>query len=107
MPRWIVFDEATAVELRSRVPQVAVFEAPGRAALEYALENPRSLVTVLPPAIGDRSTIAVFRPGRRQATPLTNAASVRAAGILGLNDEWVPEEEEQIPAKKWWRFWKK
>jgi hypothetical protein len=105
MARWIVFDEITASELRSRLPQEAVFEAPGRAALEYVLANPKSLVTVLPLARKNASVIAVFRPGRtRTAMPLTPSL-VRATGFLGLSDELVPTEE--MPAKKkWWqRLW--
>ena len=104
MPRWIVFDQVTASELRSRLPQAAVFEAPGRAALEYALDNPRSVVTVLPPAPGNRSAIAVFRPGRTQTSQPAKASPVRATGFLGLNDASVLEEEAP-EKKKWWQFW--
>jgi hypothetical protein len=105
MARWIVFDEVTASELRSRLPQEAVFEAPGRAALEYALANPKSLVTVLPLAAENASAIAVFRPERRRAAVPRISSVVRATGFLGLTDEMVLAEE--IPAKKkWWqRLW--
>jgi hypothetical protein len=104
MARWIVFDQVTASELRSRLPQAAVFEAPGRAALEYALANPKSLVTVLPLAVKNASAVAVFRQNRTQAT-VPPASAVRATGFLGLSDESVLAEE--IPAKKkWWqRVW--
>jgi hypothetical protein len=99
-----------------------VFEAPGRAALEYALDSPRSVVTVLPPAIGNGSTVAVFRPGRTLSGPAATAhggsggsgteiaapvksSRVRAGGFLGLNDESVLEEEVD-EKRRWWEFWK-
>jgi hypothetical protein len=104
MSRWIVFDQVTASELRSRLPHESVFEAPGRAALEYALDNPRSMVTVLP-ASGNYSTIAVFRPGRTLTTQPANTLPVRATGILGLNDQSVLEETREEP-RRWWQFWK-
>ncbi len=101
MPRWIVFDQLTASALRSRLPQATVFEAPGRAALEYALDNPRSVVAVLPPA-----TVAVFRPASIQtAPPPTKAFPVRATGILGLSDVLAPEEEV-VEKRRWWQFWR-
>ena len=103
MPRWIVFYQVTSSALRSRLPQATVFEAPGRGALEYALENLRNVITVLPPG-----TIAVFRPGSIQpAPPTTKASPVRATGILGLSDAPAPEEENAIAEKrKWWQFWR-
>ena len=105
MARWIVFDEVTASELRSRLPQEAVFEAPGRAALEYALANPKSLVTVLPLAVKNASVIAVFRPQRTPTPPPVKAFPVRATGFLGLSDEFAPEKE--VPEKRrWWQFWR-
>jgi hypothetical protein len=106
MARWIVFDQVTASELRSRLPQEAVFEAPGRAALEYALANPKTLVTVLPLAVKSASAIVVFRPDRAQTgVPPPTSFAVRATGFLGLSDE--PVLMEEIPAKtKWWqRLW--
>jgi hypothetical protein len=102
MPRWIVFDQDTASELRSRLPQASVFEAPGRAALEYALNSSRSVVAVLPTSLGNGSAVAVFRPGRTLAAQPAKPARIRAAGFLGLNDEVVVDEE--APAKKsWWQ----
>ncbi len=102
MPRWIVFDQLTASTLRSRLPQATVFEAPGRAALEYALDNPRRVVAVLPPA-----TVAVFRPSSIQtAPPPTKAFPVRTTGILGLSDAPAPEEEEVAEKRRWWQFWR-
>lgn len=106
MPRWIVFDQDTASELRSRLPQASVFEAPGRAALEYALDGPRSVVTVLAPAVGSVSAVAVFRPGRTLAALSAKPSRVRASGFLGLNDSPVPEEEEEDEKHRWWQFWK-
>jgi hypothetical protein len=105
MARWIVFDQVTASELRSRLPQEAVFEAPGRAALEYALANPKSLVTVWPLAVKNASAIAVFRPRRPQSTAPPASSAIRATGFLGLSDE--PVLTEEVPAeKKWWqRLW--
>lgn len=107
MPRWIVFDQATASELRSRLPQASVFEAPGRAALEYALCISRSVVAVLPPSLGNGLAVAVFRPGRTPPAQPAKISSVRATGFLGLNDAAVFEEaEEDQEEKKWWRrFW--
>ncbi len=106
MPRWIVFDQVTASELRSRLPQASVFEAPGRAALEYALGNPKSVITVLPATTpGSLSAIAVFRPDRTQTVQPERTLPVRATGILGLSDESVLEEEV-LEEKKWWQFWR-
>lgn len=108
MARWIVFDQVTASDLRSRLPQEAVFEAPGRAALEYALANPKTVVTVLPLALNNASAIAVFRPGRPPMTEQAKSSAVRATGFLGLNDESLFEEEEVPWKKKWWsRLWTK
>jgi hypothetical protein len=106
MARWIVFDQVTASHLRSRLPQEAVFEAPGRAALEYALANPKTVVTVLPLALNNASAIAVFRPVRPPMTEQAKSSAVRATGFLGLNDE--PVLTEEMPAKrKWWqKLWK-
>jgi hypothetical protein len=106
MVRWIVFDQVTASELRSRVPQEAVYEAPGRAVLEYALANPKSLVTVLPLAVKNASVIAIFRRDTTQTTVPATSSAFRATGFLGLSDEAVLAEE--IPAKeKWWqRLWR-
>jgi hypothetical protein len=112
MPRWIVFDQGTACQLRARLPQATVFEAPGRAALEYALETSGSVVTVLPLAVEGRNTIAVFRP-KRTAPPAKSTAPtqspktlpVRATGILGLNDEAVFEQEEPGTKQPWWKLW--
>jgi hypothetical protein len=117
MARWIVFDELTAAELRSQLPREAVFEAPGRTAIEYALTAPRTVVTVLGPPIGDETTIAVFRPKRHpvaarpqvsgpvgEANPPRHSMPVRASGFLGLSDQvTAPEEEEDAP---WWQFWR-
>lgn len=106
MPRWIVFDEDTASKLRSRLPQASVFEAPGRAALEYALDSPKSVVTVLPSTHGNGSAVAVFRPGRTLAAQPAKLSRVRATGFLGLSDESVFEEEQVPEKKKWWqRLW--
>jgi hypothetical protein len=108
MPRWIVFDQDTASKLRSRLPQASVFEAPGRAALEYALGSPKSVVTVLPAMLGTGSisAVAVFRPGRPKPAPPGKSFSVRATGFLGLNDAPVLEEEEEDEKRRWWEFWK-
>lgn len=107
MPRWIVFDQATGSVLRSRLPRAAVFEAPGRAALEYALDTPKSLVALLPRQPGDQPVITVFRPQRRQLVPPATTFAVRATGFLGLNDALVLEEEEEVPNKRrWWQRWK-
>jgi hypothetical protein len=106
MPRWIVFDQATASELRSRLPQASVFEAPGRAALEYALDNSRSVVAVLPPSLGNGLAVAVFRPDRIPPAQPAKISSVRATGFLGLNDAAVLEEEEADEKRRWWEWWK-
>jgi hypothetical protein len=107
MPRWIVFDQDTASQLRSRLPQASVFEAPGRAALEYAIDSPRSVVTVLPSVPGTGSAVAVFRPGRTPTAQPAKASRLRATGFLGLTDESVlQEEEEEDEKRRWWEFWK-
>jgi len=107
LPRWIVFDQATATTLRSRLPQAAVFEAPGRAALEYALDTPKSLVTLLTRQPGEQPIIAVFRPQRSQPVVPAKPLPVRATGFLGLNDAPVLDEEEEVPGKRrWWQRWK-
>jgi len=108
VPRWIVFDQVTASALRSRLPQAAVFEAPGRAAVEYALDTPKTLVALLPPAPGEIPLIAVFRPNRPQPAPQARTVPVRATGFLGLNDAPVLDEDEgeaeRVPEKRrWWR----
>jgi hypothetical protein len=114
MTRWIAFDEDTAAELRSQLPNQVVFEAPGRTALEYALTASRTVVAVLGPPAGDETAIAVFRPRRHNAlaepqvsTPVVVSTTVRASGFLGLSDHLVePEEEEEAAKKKrWWRWW--
>jgi hypothetical protein len=109
MARWIVFDETTAAELRSQLPEQAVFEAPGRTALEYALKAARAVVAV--PA-GDEATIAVFRRRRHNAVaqprvsaPVGVSTVVRATGFLGLSDH-AAEEEEAAAKKRWWQFWR-
>ena len=97
-----MFDQATATTLRSRLPHSAVFEAPGRAALEYALDTPKSLVTLVSRQPGEQSIIAVFRPHRTQVVPPAKTLQVRATGFLGLND--APVLEEEAPAKRrWWQ----
>jgi hypothetical protein len=111
MPRWIVFDQATATELRARLPKASVFEAPGRAVVEYALDSHnshRSVVAVLPPVFGSGSAVAVFRPDRTPTSQPSPAkpSHIRAGGILGLNDESVLEEEEVAERSKWWQFWR-
>jgi hypothetical protein len=86
-----------------------VFEAPGRTALEYALNTPRTLVTLLPSAPGERPVIAVFRPNRQQPVPPARPFPVRPTGFLGLNDAPVfdEDEEERAPEKRgWWRRWR-
>jgi hypothetical protein len=108
VPRWIVFDQVTASALRSCCPQAAVFEAPGRAAVEYALDTPKTLVALLPSAPGEPPVLAVFRPSRPQAAPPARAVPVRATGFLGLNDAPVLDEDEggaeQVAQKRrWWR----
>jgi hypothetical protein len=118
MARWIAFDQTTAAELRSRMPQPAVFEAPGRTALEYALSTPRTVVAVLDAPGSDQATIAVFRAGGRYAAPKPKASepsaespdaalSVRASGFLGLSDRLVASgEEESAEKKRWWQLWR-
>jgi hypothetical protein len=96
--------------LRSRIPQAAVFEAPGRAAVEYALDTPKTLVTLLPPAPGEMPLIAIFRPNRPQPAPQAKTVPVRATGFLGLNDAPVLDEDEgeteRVRQKRrWWRRW--
>jgi hypothetical protein len=112
MARWIVFDETTAAELRSQLPEQAVFEAPGRTALEYALTASRTVVAVLDPPAGDEATIAVFRRRRHNAVaqprvsaPVGVSTVVRATGFLGLSDH-AAEEEEAAAKKRWWQFWR-
>jgi hypothetical protein len=103
MPRWIVFDPATAAELRSRLPRAAVFEAPGRAVVEYALASSKGVVVVLP-AEENRPSIAIFRPDGVQTTPRPEKTSrTRPRGILGLSEGFDEEEEEVPPEKSWWR----
>ena len=122
MARWIVFDQDTAAELRSRLPQQAVFEAPGRTALEYALTAPRTVVALLETQVGNETTIAVFRPGphyaatrpratstipARSLSPSVAPAPFRAGGFLGLSDHIVMDEEEAVAEKKrWWQWWR-
>ena len=62
--RWIAFDPTTTSELKSRMPGSAVFEAPARQPVEYALDNGKEVIVVLPSVEGAHATIAVFRAGR-------------------------------------------
>jgi hypothetical protein len=126
MARWIVFDERTAADLRLHVAKEAVFEAPGRTAIEYALTAPRTVVAVLGGQDSNQATIAVFRPSRPfvlrpqgpatvVSTPMVSpppvalpavSATTRASGFLGLSDQWVEPEEEAAVKKSWWQFWR-
>ena len=115
MARWIVFDEVTAVALRSHLPHHAVFEAPGRTAFEYALTTPRTVITVLGQTGSGKATIAVFRPKGEFATqphdsetvhPPDVSSPTRAGGFLGLSDHLVTEDEEEADEKRWWQFWR-
>src|SRR5262249_53999415 len=126
MARWIAFDQETAAELRTHLPKDAVFEAPGRAALEYALNTSRPVVAVLEPEVGDGLTLAVFRatlcePALQPAeaaeqetaepvepsAPVRESSQLRASGFLGLSDDYVGvEEEENTDKKRWWQFWR-
>jgi hypothetical protein len=117
MVRWIAFDQATATRLRSRLPQDSVFEAPGRSALEYALNATRPVVVLLEPGGGEETTIAVFRAtpsGEAAHSYVEEAASavhdekpVRASGFLGLSDDFIgADEEENAEKTRWWQFWR-
>lgn len=121
MARWIAFDQDTAAELRSQLPQNSVFEAPGREALEYSLNTTRPVIALLGPAGGDEVTIAIFRASRFETPvePMEAAAGIetppvrepshaRASGFLGLSDDFVEADEEENSTKKksWWqRLW--
>jgi hypothetical protein len=101
-PRWIAFDSTTALELKSRMPGSAVFEAPAREPVEYALDKGTEVVVVLPMDSEGRPAVAVFRPGRKQATPPEKPLRTRPSGILGLSE--ALELEEGPPEKtNWWR----
>jgi hypothetical protein len=106
MPRWVVFDPETALELRSRMPHAAVFEAPGRRIVEYALDRSKGAVLVLPAPPGNSAVIAVFHPEPAPATQPDQGSRTRPGGILGLSEEFVSDEEGPPPKKNWWRrFW--
>ena len=116
MPRWITFDQQTYSAVSSRLPHEAVFEIPGRTALEYALTNNQPVVAVLPSASGDGVSIATFRRPAMPAVSMSarpavsapasrSAANSRPSGFLGLNDEPVYEEEPQEKKSRWKRFW--
>jgi hypothetical protein len=103
MVRWITFDGTTTSEIRSRVPLAAVFEAPGRSALEYALSSSGSVVAVLDVRIENRHAVALFRRVPAQNANPLKPRQIRASGFLGLGDEAVFEEEENPKPKSWWR----
>jgi hypothetical protein len=116
MARWIAFDQATVTKLRSQLPQDSVFEAPGRSALEYALNATHPVVVLLEPS-GEETTIAVFRatrseeavhPSVEEATsPVPEEKPVRASGFLGLSDDFIgADEEENAEKTRWWQFWR-
>jgi hypothetical protein len=123
MARWIAFDRNTVAELRSQLPNDSVFEAPGRTALDYALNTTRPVVAVLE-AAGNQATIAIFRPVSDEArdeavetpqveapiqdsTPIRDATPVRASGFLGLSDDFSGADEEESGDKtRWWQFWR-
>ena len=117
MTRWIAFDQATVTKLRSQLPQDSVFEAPGRSALEYALNATRPVVVLLEQGGGEETTIAVFRATRgeeavhsyveEQASAVHEEKPVRASGFLGLSDDFIGAEEEENEEKtRWWQFWR-
>jgi hypothetical protein len=88
------------------MPGAAVFEAPGRDPLEYALDSSNSVIVMFPAASGNHIAIAVFHPKPEQTAPPEKAARTRPTGILGLS-EVLDMEAEDTPAKtKWWqRLW--
>lgn len=104
MARWITFDPHTAAELRNCLPGASIFEAPGRSALEYALNSSGPVVAVLPLNVGQVCALTVFRPRPAQARRESPRA-LRASGFLGLNDEVFFEDEESAPKNWWQRLW--
>jgi hypothetical protein len=120
MARWIAFDQDTAAELRSQLPRNSVFDAPGRDALEYALNTSRPVVALMGPAGDDEVTIAIFRATRVEAAPppmqiivpietppVRESSHIRASGFLGLSDDFVgADEEENAEKRAWWQFWR-
>lgn len=113
MARWITFDATTAHALRQRAPLESVFEAPGRSALEYALNCSSNVVAALAVGFENHCALTVFlhSPPMKTFNPQEvaprQAHAVRATGILGLGDEAVFEEEEEKPRSKSWlrRLW--
>jgi hypothetical protein len=127
VPQWTTFDEASSLALRSRLPGATVVQLPNTSAIERALEHDGSVVAVLPASGLGQAGLAVFRWNRLPTTteppsrippaeaPNTAAATeveriskgTRAAGLLGLSDEPVFEDEDESQEKKsWWkRFW--
>jgi hypothetical protein len=123
MARWIAFDQDTVMRLRSQLPQDSVFEAPGRSALEYALNSTRPVVVLLEAAGGDETTVALFRPTalfratrseeavpsyvEEPASTVHDEKPVRATGFLGLSDDFIgADEEEDGDKRRWWQFWR-
>jgi hypothetical protein len=89
------------------MPGAAVFEAPGRDPVEYALDGSNSVIVMFPAAPGNHIAIAVFHSKPPETPPeLEKAVRTRPTGILGLS-EVLDMEEEDPPAKtKWWqRLW--
>jgi hypothetical protein len=88
------------------MPGAAVFEAPGRVIVEYALDRSKDMVLVLPAAPGDSPAIAVFRTSRVEATPPEKSARTRPMGILGLSEALELEEDGPPTKRNWWqRLW--
>jgi len=127
MPQWTAFDEDTTSALHSKLPGETINQLSARSALEHALEQGKTLVAILPsPGLG-QAALAVMRWNRVAATtlPATIPAPhvappppppvdevlperrARATGFLGLTDEAVFDEEQEVQEKKsWWkRFW--
>ena len=105
MPTWIAVDDKTSSTLRSRLPEQSILEYPARSAIEHVLDSGETTVAVLPCRGLGQAALAVFRWNRIPPTIAESAASTRAGGFLGLNDEPIFEEESQ-EKKSWWkRFW--
>src|SRR6476660_1412132 len=71
MTRWIAFDPETTSLLRSNLAQGTRVETLRRGPVDYALARAGAVITVLPAPENDGLGIAVFRPSRNLAMPLS------------------------------------
>ncbi len=101
MSRWIVFDRKShAVVATAGVADPELQE--NGDALALALATDRNTVVLMPGRSSDRVLVATVRHIPKPPAEARRAPVYEAAGILGLRDAEV-YEDEPAPPKKWWQ----